>query len=196
MLVAIEGIDCSGKSTLTDAITNVYRARGEAIAKTREPGGSDFGESLRQLIFSEKHQLAPYTEMLLFAADRFEHMKKLEKLLRSDKTLVLSDRYIYSFIAYQHGLYTLPIELLLRLSQNLIIPGFVFYLYRNNTKNQAQYSSDPRLNLENIEVLSRVYWMSLIQIQRLESIVYAIPSYTFTLEEEIELMMILIACHT
>ncbi|MBY0209366.1 dTMP kinase, partial [Micrococcus luteus] len=71
LFVAVEGPDGSGKSTQARALTEALRAAGHEVVLTREPGGSDLGETLRELLLDPEH--APVdsrTEALLFAAAR------------------------------------------------------------------------------------------------------------------------------
>ena len=96
MLVTIEGIDGSGKSTL-------HKALGHALADmnpvlTREPGSTWIGDAVRKAI---RDQIDPIAEALLFVADHAAHLNKIVKPALNEGKLVLSDRYIDSRYAYQ-----------------------------------------------------------------------------------------------
>jgi dTMP kinase len=96
-LVAIEGIDRSGKTTLTAALARVLTARGTAVATCREPGDGPIGRLFRQLSAGDSHDATMLA--LLSAAARREQQPVLAKLTTG---LVISDRYYLSGLAY-HG---------------------------------------------------------------------------------------------
>jgi dTMP kinase len=93
MYVIFEGVDTSGKSTQVELCKKTYPS---AII-TKEPGGTPFGVSIRQMIL-DGVKLSPITEAFLFLADRSEHYAQLIKPNR-DK-LIISDRGVVSGIAY------------------------------------------------------------------------------------------------
>lgn len=103
--LVLEGVNGGGKSTLQRAIGSYLAKAGRAHLLTREPGATPLGERLRSLILShEAGAPAPLTELILFAADRAEHVQKKVLPALQRKELVISDRYFYSTIAFQgHG---------------------------------------------------------------------------------------------
>lgn len=97
--IAIEGVDCSGKSTMVPYLAEQLRTKGFDVVVTREPGGSPLGEKIRKLLLEEK--MDPITELLLFAAQRNEHVNKtILPALESNK-VVITDRFCYSSRSYQ-----------------------------------------------------------------------------------------------
>lgn len=99
--ITFEGIDGSGKSTQLAMLAERLRARGDDVLTTREPGGTSLGTRLRQTFLETEEQIAPLAELLLFAADRAQHVEFLIKpALRSGK-IVISDRYADATVAYQ-----------------------------------------------------------------------------------------------
>ena len=106
--IVFEGIDGCGKTTQIKAICNWLPksnlvSSNSLIVKTREPGGSILGEKLRELILSNDKDNSPssLTELLLYAADRAEHItKKISPALKKGDW-VLSDRFSGSTLAYQ-----------------------------------------------------------------------------------------------
>ena len=106
--IVFEGIDGCGKTTQIKAICNWLPksnlvSNNSLIVKTREPGGSILGEKLRELILSNDKDNSPssLTELLLYAADRAEHItKKISPALKKGDW-VLSDRFSGSTLAYQ-----------------------------------------------------------------------------------------------
>ncbi|MDY6055184.1 dTMP kinase [Micrococcus sp.] len=102
LFVAFEGADGSGKSTQARAVAEALRARGRQVLLTREPGGSDLSEALRGLLLDPAHApVDPRTEALLFAAARAAHVERTVRPALAAGTVVLTDRYVDSSIAYQ-----------------------------------------------------------------------------------------------
>jgi dTMP kinase len=95
LLVAIEGIDGSGKTTLAAALAAALRRHGTAAGRHREPGSGPAGQALRSL--SRHSYTNPVTLALLSAADRHDQQ---ERLSASGRGLVVSDRYYLSGLAY------------------------------------------------------------------------------------------------
>ncbi|GAT75668.1 thymidylate kinase [Ehrlichia ruminantium] len=108
MFITFEGIDGSGKTTqsrlLTEYLSGVYGV--DNVILTREPGGTFFNESVRNLLFSTKN-LDKLSELLFFIAMRREHFMKVIKPALTQQKIVICDRFIDSTIAYQgygHGI--------------------------------------------------------------------------------------------
>ncbi|WP_412004948.1 dTMP kinase [Micrococcus yunnanensis] len=102
LFVAVEGPDGSGKSTQARALTEVLRAAGHEVVLTREPGGSDLGETLRELLLDPEHApVDPRTEALLFAAARSAHAVRTLRPALARGAVVVTDRYVDSSVAYQ-----------------------------------------------------------------------------------------------
>ncbi len=101
VFIVFEGIDGSGKSTHIKALTDELRGRGYSVLTTSEPSRDRIGNFIRRYAERNDSRLTPETEALLFAADRFEHVKTvIEPALRRGR-IVISDRYLYSSLAYQ-----------------------------------------------------------------------------------------------
>ncbi|WP_249214118.1 dTMP kinase, partial [Micrococcus luteus] len=102
LFVAVEGPDGSGKSTQARALTEALRAAGHEVVLTREPGGSDLGETLRELLLDPEHApVDPRTEALLFAAARSAHAVRTLRPALARGAVVVTDRYVDSSVAYQ-----------------------------------------------------------------------------------------------
>ena len=99
LLVALEGIDGSGKSTLLEAVADELTRNGVRVTCTFEPGGSDLGVQLRPLLLDG--DLDARTQLLLFAAERARHVRKVIRPALRDGAVVLCDRFEASTIAYQ-----------------------------------------------------------------------------------------------
>jgi dTMP kinase len=101
-LIALEGMDCSGKSSNVKFLEELLTARGYAVITTREPGGTVMAEEIRNsLIKPRKEQVLPLTEVLLFAASRHQHTETLIKPALEEGYIVITDRYTDSSFAYQ-----------------------------------------------------------------------------------------------
>jgi len=105
LFVAFEGINGCGKSTLHRAVSEQLRARGVELVDTREPGGTALGTEIRKLLLEwSGAKKSDLSELLLFAADRAEHVETVIKPALIQGRWVLCDRYIYSTITFQgHG---------------------------------------------------------------------------------------------
>ncbi|PRY65391.1 thymidylate kinase [Glaciihabitans tibetensis] len=101
LFITLEGGDGSGKSTQSALLAQWLEGRGRTIVPTREPGGTDLGTELREIILHRRGYIAPRAEALLYAADRAHHIatKVRPALERGD--VVLQDRYLDSSVAYQ-----------------------------------------------------------------------------------------------
>ncbi|MGP3667861.1 MAG: dTMP kinase [Candidatus Bathyarchaeota archaeon] len=100
VLIAIEGIDGAGKTTQAYMLVERLRSIGLKAEYTMEPTYGRIGDILR-LHVSRMRRREPIYEALLYAADRFEHVKFFIKPKLRNGCIVVSDRYLYSNIAYQ-----------------------------------------------------------------------------------------------
>lgn len=103
MFIAIEGPEGSGKSTLSDKLTAFYRARGQRVVQTREPGGTPIGDKFRRILKDPKYQgqFPPVAELFGFLAARAAFVDGLVHPALADGKVVLTDRYSLSTAAYQ-----------------------------------------------------------------------------------------------
>jgi len=99
--ITFEGIDGSGKSTQLRLLANFLRAQECDIVVTREPGGTPLGLRLRAALLDAQEQVDPLTELLVFAADRAQHVRRLLRPALQGGKIVLSDRYADATVAYQ-----------------------------------------------------------------------------------------------
>jgi len=102
--IALEGGEGVGKSTQLAALAEALRARGIDLVVTREPGGSEGAEKIRELLLTgADDRWSPEAEALLFAAARADHVDKVIKPAIIAGQWVLSDRFVDSSLAYQGG---------------------------------------------------------------------------------------------
>jgi dTMP kinase len=99
--ISFEGIDGSGKSTQLRMLASVLRLRGLEVVSTREPGGTPLGQQLRRALLDAEGQVDPLAELLMYAADRAQHVRTLVRPALESNRVVLSDRYADATVAYQ-----------------------------------------------------------------------------------------------
>lgn len=101
ILITVEGIDGSGKSTFAGGLNQVFIQKQFNVVLTKEPGGSHLGIQLRAILQKQETPLDAKAEYLLFAADRAQHFSQLVIPFLQEKKLILSDRMAGSSLAYQ-----------------------------------------------------------------------------------------------
>ena len=100
--IALEGIEGTGKSSVALRLAEHLRAGGRQVVVVREPGGTPPGEGIRDLLL-HGDDLEPWTEALLFAAQRAQLAAEVVRPALAAGTWVVSDRSVYSSLAYQGG---------------------------------------------------------------------------------------------
>jgi dTMP kinase len=109
--ISLEGGEGVGKSTQVRALAEALKNRGVDVRVTREPGGSEGAERIRELLLSgSEERWGPQAEALLFAAARADHVAKTIRPALEAGQWVLSDRFVDSSLAYQGGAGALGIE--------------------------------------------------------------------------------------
>lgn len=103
IFITLEGGEGAGKSSLLDYLYQYLQERGHKVIKTREPGGTLLGKDIRRWLLNaeDTYSLFDQTEMLLFLADRSQHIEELIKPALENGFIVLCDRFNDSTIAYQ-----------------------------------------------------------------------------------------------
>jgi dTMP kinase len=103
-LITLEGLDGCGKSTQLEKLAAALRSYGLPVVVTREPGGTQAGEKIRQLLLDTgTSDLAPLAELALMFASRAQHIKEVIRPALADGRIVLCDRFTDSSEAYQGG---------------------------------------------------------------------------------------------
>ena len=101
--ITFEGIDGSGKSTHLRLLANFLQSNGLDVVLTREPGGTPLGNRLRAALLDAHEEVDPLTELLVFAADRAQHVRRVLRPAIEAGSVVFSDRYADATVAYQGG---------------------------------------------------------------------------------------------
>lgn len=100
--ISFEGIEGSGKSTQARLLYEYLSKKGYTVILTGEPGGTEIGLKIRELLLSVEHKgMIPITELLLYNASRVEHIKEIILPAINRGAIVITDRFSDSTIAYQ-----------------------------------------------------------------------------------------------
>lgn len=168
--ITFEGIDGSGKSTQMRLLASELRLRGFDVVTTREPGGTPLGTRLRSLLLDTETEVDPLAELLLYAADRAQHVRTLIRPALVENKIVLSDRYADATVAYQgagRALDSEVVEQVVCLATDGLMPDLTLvfdldvtegHARRAHRRERAQlqgYGGD-RLDNEDIEFHTRV----------------------------------------
>ena len=102
--LVFEGLDGSGKSSLMSALENELKAKGLPVVRTREPGGTELGDEIREMILRrDGPPPTARTELLLYEASRAQHVDQVIKPALAQGQWILCDRFSASSVAFQAG---------------------------------------------------------------------------------------------
>jgi dTMP kinase len=164
--ITFEGIDGSGKSTQLRMLAGELRQRSIDVLTTCQPGGTPLGRRLREAFLETEETVAPMAELLLFAADRAQHVEFLIKPALAEGRVVVSDRYADATFAYQgagRGFDEKTINQAIRLATGGLKPDLTIFfdisienaLGRMAARNEAGQKSN-RMDFETSEFYGRV----------------------------------------
>jgi dTMP kinase len=156
-LIVLEGIDGSGKTTQSFLLVEELKSRGYKAEYTTEPTYGRVGNILRLHVLKSKQRMPVY-EALLYATDRYEHVKReIEPKLKKG-VILISDRYLYSSLAYQ-GAAGVSLSWLRELNNFTPKPDMIFYLDvppgRGLDRKKGKKSSME--NIDNVKKVRRLY---------------------------------------
>lgn len=168
--ITFEGIDGSGKSTQLRLLGNFLRAYGCDALLTREPGGTTLGLRLRAALLDAMEEVDPLTELLVFAADRAQHVRRMLRPALAAGRVVISDRYADATVAYQGAGRGFPPKLISQIVQlateglkpdltllfDLSIDESTSRTARRSTGRSSGKTSRDRLDIENDDFHARV----------------------------------------
>jgi dTMP kinase len=163
--ITFEGIDGCGKSTQLRLLANKLSARGLNVVSTREPGGTPLGQKLRAALLDVREEVDPLTELLVFAADRAQHVRKFLLPALAAEQIVLSDRYADATVAYQgagRGFEPGLIHEIVELATDGLKPDLTLLFDLSvaesavRTRRRVAAKNTDRLDIENAEFHNRV----------------------------------------
>jgi dTMP kinase len=163
LFLTFEGGDGSGKSTQAGLLTQWLTDAGHPVLRTREPGGTDLGVELRNIVLHRRGHIAPRAEALIYAADRAHHIATTVKPALERGDIVVQDRYLDSSVAYQGDGRELEAEEIRRISlwaAGGLMPDLTFLLDLEQTigRDRVLHSSTgyDRLEAEEDDFHARV----------------------------------------
>jgi len=102
MFITLEGIEGCGKTTQINHLSTFFENRGQPCVVTREPGGTAIGKEIRSILLNPSNKdMVPRAELLLYMADRAQHIAALVKPRLAENSVVLCDRYFDATVVYQ-----------------------------------------------------------------------------------------------
>ena len=99
--ITLEGGDGAGKTTQANLLETWLSEAGRTVLRTREPGGSEVGQLIRDIVLHHRGDIAPRAEALLYAADRAHHVATVVRPALERGDVVIQDRYLDNAVAYQ-----------------------------------------------------------------------------------------------
>lgn len=156
LFVTFEGIDRSGKTTQAEKLR---RALGDDAVAVREPGGTEVGERIREILKDPALELGPESEALLFSAARAELLTRVIRPALADGKVVISDRFLDSSLAYQgfaRGLGVEEVEQINRFATGGLVPDLTVFLRLSPEAAAARSGQLDRFEDEGRELQERV----------------------------------------
>ncbi|HAJ17711.1 MAG: dTMP kinase [Actinobacteria bacterium] len=101
LFITLEGGDGSGKTTQASLLRDWLESEGRIVVRTREPGGTEVGVLIRDIVLHHRGEVSPRAEALLYAADRAHHIATVVRPALARGEVVIQDRYLDSSVAYQ-----------------------------------------------------------------------------------------------
>lgn len=167
MFIVFEGLDGSGKSTLINRFFEDLKSHNVSYVTTSDPGGTEVGDSIRNVLLDKSLSPDPLTELLLYQASRAELVKKVIMPALKDKKWVVSDRFYpstLSFQGYARGIDVAKINWLNKLVTDKFKPNYVVWVntplevcQERLNKRASEGESLNRLDEEKIAFHQKVY---------------------------------------
>lgn len=163
VFISFEGIEGTGKSTQARLLSEYLKGKGLDVVLTQEPGGTLIGLRIRELLLSVEHQgMSPLTELLLYNASRAQHIKEVIIPAIDRGSIVITDRFTDSTIAYQgygRGIDLILIDSIDMIATERLRPDITILLdldVKAGLKRNRGINKTDRLELEDVEFHQRV----------------------------------------
>lgn len=161
LFVVFEGVECSGKSTQAQMLSDFCAKRNIPCLGVREPGSTPFGERLRSLILGV--DCTPMAEFLAFSASRAQLVESLIRPALDEGKVVICDRFFYSSLVYQGFARGINTEVLMQITRHAIgglEPRHAFLIdpsFESAQKRLAQKQGRDRIESEGLEFHKKIY---------------------------------------
>ncbi len=207
MFITFEGIEGSGKTTQIKYLADYLSSKGYDCIMTREPGSTNIGKKIRGILLDpENNDLDPVAELLLYMADRIQHVKQMIIPALHEGKTVLCDRYTDSTLVYQGFARGLDIELIKKLHSLLIndLKPDITFLFDlppetglsrawKQIKNGARSELETRFEKEKLAFHEKVR-SGYLELARLEPerfrVINALPDENRVMNEVIKTLMV------
>lgn len=156
--LGLEGVEGSGKSTVATLVADRLRDAGREVVEVREPGGTELGEEIRRLLL-HAGDVTPWAEAALFAAQRAQLVAEVVGPALGRGACVVSDRTLYSSLAYQGGARGLGVDRVRALNEVVlggVVPDVVAVLDIEPADGLARQVDADRIGGAGIELQRRV----------------------------------------
>ncbi|MEX1006151.1 MAG: dTMP kinase [Acidimicrobiia bacterium] len=156
--IGFEGVEGAGKSTIVAQVAACLEAAGDEVVVVREPGGTPVGEEIRRLLL-HSDDVTGWTEAALFAAARAELVRRVVTPALERGAFVLSDRTLYSSLAYQGGARGLGVSAVRALNETVlggVLPDIVILLEVEPDVGFARETDRDRIGSEGLAFQRRV----------------------------------------
>ena len=160
--ISFEGIEGSGKSTQVKLLGEYLITKGHKVLTTLEPGGTRIGEKIRNLLLEPQNHMDPLTELILYFASRAQHVREVIYPAILNNTVVITDRFTDSTVAYQGYARGLDLSLIHALT-DIVVPDlqpFLTFLLdldvEEGLRRNRNAQKEDRFEMETIEFHDRV----------------------------------------
>lgn len=160
--ISFEGIEGSGKSTQVKLLAEHLRTKGQDVLETAEPGGTKIGNKIRKLLLEPRNHMDPLAELLLYYSARAQHVREriYPAILRN--TIVITDRFTDSTVAYQGHARGIDLSVIDALN-DIVVPDMKPYLtilldfdVEEGLRRNRDAQKDDRFEQETIDFHNRV----------------------------------------
>lgn len=160
--ISFEGIEGSGKSTQVKALAEYLRSKGHKVIETVEPGGTRIGNKIRELLLEPENHMDPMAELLLYYSSRAQHVREVIYPAILENSIVITDRFVDSTVAYQGYARGIDLGLISKLNE-IVVPDmkpFLTFLLdldvEEGLRRNRRAQKEDRFELETVEFHNRV----------------------------------------